>query len=395
MRILHVCAYSWSIGGPPKFIYDHAEVALQQGHSVTIASPMSPGETVYPAPEGAQVLTFPRTEPINRIFREFSVELHHYLQQNLTQFDIIHCHGLWHYGTLAPFWLDRKIAKVVTIHGLLDPWALRQSYWKKKLISLLFQQRYLKRADLIHLISPDEKADLRRYLGYEHPKAVLIPNGVRPSEFTQLPPKGTFRQAFSIPKTRKILLFMSRLNRKKGFDLLLPAFKQYAETHSDALLIIAGPDDGYEADIRTFVAANNLTDSVQLVGMLTGEIKRAALADADVFVLPSHSEGLSIAVLEAMAAGAPTLVSDRVGFGDVLRERQAGYIVDLTVASVQQGILTLLHDEPLRKLLATNARQLVNEAYNIELAAERLLDEYSRIIKSPSGSYTQKIAQKQ
>ncbi|MBC8154330.1 MAG: glycosyltransferase, partial [Bacteroidetes bacterium] len=271
MRILHICAYSWSIGGPPKVIYDHAEVALRHGHAVTIASPLSPGEKVYPVPAGGKVVTFPRTEPVSRFFREFSVGLHHYLKSHIHEFDIIHCHGLWHYGALAPFLLDRRVAKVVTIHGLLDRWALRQSYWKKWLMSSLFQKRYLRRADLIHLINPDEKDDLLRHLGYHHPRTIVIPNGVRVSDFAHRPPAGTFRRAFSLPEEKKLVLFLSRLNRKKGLDLLLPAFKQYCDANPDALLIIAGPDDGYEAQVRAFVAEHALTDSIRLVGMLTGD----------------------------------------------------------------------------------------------------------------------------
>ncbi len=382
MRILHICAYTWSTGGPPKVIYDHAEVAIRHGHAVTIASPLSPGEEVYPAPAGAEVLTFARTEPVSRFFREFSIDLHRYLRKHLSQFDIIHCHGLWHYGALAPFFLDRRVAKVVTIHGVLDRWALRQGYWKKWLMSSLFQKRYLRRADLIHLISPDEEADLVLHLGYDHPRVVLIPNGVRVSEFAELPVTGTFRRTFSLPENRKLVLFMSRLNRKKGLDLLLPAFRQYCREHTDAVLILAGPDDGYEAQARAFIDEHNLSASVRLVGMLTGDLKKAALADASVFVLPSYSEGLSIAVLEALAAGTPVLVSDRVGFGDVLQQRQAAFTVGLNVDSIQQGLATLLQNGLLRERLAANGRRLVREEYAIDIVAERLLAEYSRIIRS-------------
>ncbi|MBC8154559.1 MAG: glycosyltransferase, partial [Bacteroidetes bacterium] len=237
-----------------------------------------------------------------------------------------------------------------------------------------------------HLINPDEKDDLLRHLGYHHPRTIVIPNGVRVSDFAHLPPAGTFRRAFSLPEEKKLVLFLSRLNRKKGLDLLLPAFKQYCDENLDALLIIAGPDDGYEAQVRAFVAEHALTDSIRLVGMLTGDIKRAALADADVFVLPSYSEGLSIAVLEAMAAGTPILVSDRVGFGDVLRQRQAAYTVELTVDSVRAGLAALLQSDYLREQLAANARRLVGEAYDIDVVAGRMLAEYSMIIRSKGNS---------
>ncbi len=380
MRILNICAYTWQAGGPPKIIFDHTQVALQHGHQVTILSPVSPGETPYTLPDGARLVLCKRTPGISRYFREFSVELYQYLKQHIREYDVIHCHGLWHFGTLAPFMLDRTVAKVITIHGVLDRWVYAHHNWKKELMNTLAQKAYLKRADLVQINNTDEREDILRYLGHPHPNVAIIPNGVKTSDFAELPAKGTFRQKFNLPADKKLVLFMSRLNVKKGLDLLLPGFREYLKTHPGTVLALAGGDDGYEATARQFIEQHHLTNSIRLVGMLTGNDKKAALTDADLFTLPSYSEGFSMAVLEAMASGTPALVSDRVGFGDAIRQHQAAGLLDsLTPEAVTAGLEKLLGDEPLRKQLADNALAMVRAKYDIEVVARQLLDEYTKI----------------
>ena len=379
MRILNICAYTWAIGGPARIIYDHTTVALKHGHQVDILSPASPNDQIYPAPAGARVIVCQRTAPLSRIFPEFSVELWQYLQKHLHEYDVVHCHGIWHFGSVAPFLFKNNVPKAITIHGLLDRWALAQGYWKKKLFSILFQKKFLKRAQLIQINNHDEQADLRQYLGYQHPNVAIIPNGMQLDELADLPPKGTFRQAFGLPQTPKIVLFMGRLNIKKGLDLLLPAFREYTQQYKDALLIIAGPDDGYQSEIEQFIQENNLGDSIKMVGMLTGEQKKAALADATVFALPSYSEGFSIAALEAMTAGVPALVSNRIGFDGTVAQHHAAHEAPLTVAGVREGLEKLLQNPNYAQLLQQNAVKMVTERYDIEKVATRLLVEFERI----------------
>ncbi|MBD2704536.1 glycosyltransferase [Spirosoma sp. BT702] len=382
MRILNICAYSWETGGPPKIIFDHAQVALRLGHQVDILSPISRNEKPYTVPEGARLILCKRTTPISNYFREFSLELYQFLKKHIHEYDIVHCHGLWHFGTLAPFMIDRNVAKVITIHGVLDRWVYAHNNWKKRLMDTLAQKTYLRRADLVQINNTDEREDVLRYLGFQHPNVVIIPNGVKMSDFAKLPPHGTFRAKFNFPSDKKLVLFMSRLNVKKGLDLLLPGFRDYVRDHPNAMLALAGSDDGYEETVRQFIAQNQLGDSVKLVGMLTGDDKKAALADADLFTLPSYSEGFSMAVLEAMAAGTPALVSDRVGFGETIREHKAAELVELTPAGVRAGLENMLGNDALRRQTSQNATTLLKAQYDIDIVAKRLLDEYAKVVKA-------------
>lgn len=381
MRILDICAYTWEAGGPPKIIFDHTQVALRYGHQVDILSPISDGEKPYTVPEGARLILCKRTPLVSRYFREVSSELYQYLKKHINDYDVVHCHGLWHFGTLAPFMVNNSVAKVITIHGVLDRWVYAHNNWKKQLMDTLAQKRYLRRADLIQINNTDEREDIARYLGTPHPNVAIIPNGIKLSDFANLPAKGTFRQKFNVPPTKKMVLFMSRLNVKKGLGLLLPAFREYLSKHSDAILVLAGGDDGYEATTRQFIDEHQLGDSIRMVGMLTGNDKKAALADADLFTLPSYSEGFSMAVLEAMASGTPALVSDRVGFGEAIRQHNAaGLVESLTPEGVLKGLETMLGDDQLRQQVADNATALLKAQYDIDIVAKRLLDEYEKIV---------------
>ena len=383
MRILNICAYTWAIGGPARIIYDHTTEVVRQGHEVDILSPMTPGEKMYPVPEGARLIECVRTTPFSNVYREFSVEMYQYLKKHAHEYDVIHMHGIWHFGSLAPFLIPNKAIKVITIHGLLDKWAVAHSKWKKDIVTFLYQKRLLGKADLIQINNTDEEQDVIRYLGYRPKNMVIVPNGMKLDEYSRssLPEKGIFRLKNGIRPDQQLVLFMGRLNVKKGLDLLLPAFQKVHQQLPNAILILAGPDDGYQAETEEFIQKNQLGDRIKLVGMLTDTIKKEALSDADLFVLPSYSEGFSIAVLEAMTSGVPALVSDRVGFGDYIARHQAAYLTPLTSDGVADGLLKILQDNAYADDLAKRAHRMVTENFDIRVVANQLLEEYKKVQK--------------
>ena len=379
MRILNICAYTWAIGGPARIIYDHTTEVLLQGHEVDILSPMTPGEKSYPVPTGARLIECARTTPFSNYYREFSVEMYQYLKTHIEEYDVIHMHGIWHFGSLAPFLLPNNAVKVITIHGLLDTWAVAHSKWKKQLVTLLYQKRLLGKADLIQINNKDEEQDVIRYLGYKPKNMVIVPNGMKVSEYANLPEKGLFRKKHQIAPDQQMILFMGRLNIKKGLDLLLPAFLKVHTKIPDAILVLAGPDDGYQTETEAFIRKNNLGEKIKLVGMLTDTLKKEALSDADMFVLPSYSEGFSIAVLEAMTSKVPTLVSDRVGFGDYIKKYNAAYLTPLNSDGVAAGLLKILQDKTYAESLIKSAYRMVTENFDIKVVANQLLEEYKKV----------------
>eukprot|EP00388_Colpodella_angusta_P005610 GDKJ01017243.1.p1 GENE.GDKJ01017243.1~~GDKJ01017243.1.p1 ORF type:complete len:385 (-),score=46.56 GDKJ01017243.1:1886-3040(-) len=380
VKILNICAYSWDIGGPPKIIYDHAVEQIKLGAEVTILTPITEGQKLYALPEGAKIVVCKR-HWLAKFWAEFSPELFFWIKKHGSEYDVIHIHGLWHFAGLAPYLAGVKTPKCVTIHGLLDRWALANGYWKKKLFGTLFQKSVLDKTELIQINNLDEKNDLQNFLGHTHPNVKIVPNGMNLRNFEKLPEKGIFKEKYNIPKDKKLILFLSRINIKKGLDLLLPAFKTILAKRNDCILVLAGPDDGYLSETERFIETESLQESIKLVGMLVGEDKLAAFADADIFVLPSHSEGFSIATLEALVSGIPSLLSDRVGFGESIRESNAAHLVELNPESIINGLTKMLDDEKYCELLANNGKTLVKEKYDIELVAKNLFEEFKKIAK--------------
>lgn len=220
-----------------------------------------------------------------------------------TRPDLVHAHGLWMYPSWASLRWSRHRSGAVMIspHGMLDPWAMRQQAWKKALAGLLFERRHLAAAACLHALTPAEALSMRGF-GLPNPVAV-VPNGV------ELPPR---RQARADgPRT---LLFLGRLDPKKGLDTLLRAWAAVAAVagREGWRLVIAGwGSPAYERRLHALAEELGLGTSVVFVGAVQGVVRDACFVGADAFVLPSLSEGLPMAVLEAWSYGLPVLMSQQ------------------------------------------------------------------------------------
>lgn len=214
--------------------------------------------------------------------------------------ELIHVHGIWQDAQWAALQRQKKTSLPVVIspRGMLDPWALKNRAWKKKIVGELFAYESLRRATCIHALCRSEAESIRAQ-GYTNPVA-LIPNGV------ELP-------AAKTPEVRdgkKRLLFLGRIHPKKGLAELLTAWgKAGASWRDEWELIIAGWDDGgHEAGLKQM--ASDFGKSVSFCGPCFGEEKEWLLRTADAFILPSFSEGLPMSVLEAMAYSLPVLMTE-------------------------------------------------------------------------------------
>jgi glycosyltransferase involved in cell wall biosynthesis len=380
MKILHICAYTWDMGGPPKVIYDNAAIQVANGAEVTILTPISEGQKLYPAPDGVNVVACKRHK-LARFWTEFSPELYTWLKNNGDTFDILHLHGIWHFGSVAPFLLGLKASKCITIHGLLRPWAYRNGYWKKLIFKWLFQKKALLNAEMIHVYSKEEYHDVMEFLGESHPNVVIIPNGIEIEPFENLTSKTYFQTSLGFPKNKKIILFLGRIDFTKGLDLLLPAIQKLSSERSDFILVLAGPDSGYLDFTNTFIKQNRAEDYIKWIGMKTGSEKLEAFAGADIFVLPSHTEAFSIAALEGLMSGTPSVFSDKVGFAEEIIETESAIIVDLDVDSIKNAINRLLSDEEEGKRIAKNGQHLVRTQYDIRVVGKRIMNEFVKIMK--------------
>jgi glycosyltransferase involved in cell wall biosynthesis len=325
----------------------------------------------YPTAPGVQLEIFNQSV-FSRILSEFSWSLLFWFIRNRNTFQYVHIHGLWYFGALLPFLVPNKAKKIVTVHGFLDPYAWSRSAWKKKLLWNLMQKRFLRQADMIHLISREEEQILLNLFPDLRSKIVFIPNGIEdPKSESHANPSPEFVQRLAEIKAKSsfVFLFLSRINRKKGLDILVEAFHALSIQHGkDVHLIIAGPQDDY-SDALAGKLVTYPYQNIALFDVVTGANKAYLLEQADGFILPSYSEGFSIAALEALAYSKPCILSTRIGFATELLAADAATICEPKQEDVFHAMQTLVSDLDLQKRLATNARSLFLADYQIERVA--------------------------
>lgn len=291
--------------------------------------------------------------------------------------DLVHVHGLWSVA-------NRLIARtpalpaVIAPQGMLDAWALRQSRWRKRLAWRLFERGNLQRAAAVQALGPSELASIRS-LGIRAPVA-LIPNAVSPPEPLSSSLASACPSAWPC-SAKRVLLFLSRFHAKKGLDPLLKAWQSVAESarrHHWQLVLVGYGDEGALArQVAAAQARSELADATVL-GPCFGLEKQACFRAASAFILPSFSEGLPMAALEAMSHRLPCLLSHACNLPEAFT---AGAALpadpgDLTVALER---LFALSDAE-RAAMGTAGLALVQECFSWPQVARQTLELYRWIL---------------
>ncbi len=342
-------------GGPPVVVNGTAIALKKLGHDVEIACRVMPGEEdevrrAWPelTQAGIPLHLLPASGP-NALIRSRAFDI--FMRANVGRFDVLHAHGTWE-GVLASagraFYAARK-PYFISLHGTLDSWSLAQSRWKKRAsLRLLGTKRYLNEATGLIFGSKDE-ADEAKPLGL-YPLTQIIPNGVN-LENLNMGLKGDKALILArFPATRdwaRTILFFSRLHPKKGLDILIAAFARVADDFPGAGLFAAGipQDKAFEQAVRTRIAELGLENRVVLTTDLVGTGGRIAFSVADIFTLPSHQEGFSMAIIEAMGMGLPVLITTKCHLDEVA-QWGAGEVVTPTTDGISAGLRSLLACDP-------------------------------------------------
>ena len=305
------------------------------------------------------------------------------LQSRIGQTDaaVIHSHGIWMYPDLAVrrAAARSKVPWLISPHGMLDAWALRNSGWKKRLAGWLFTNETLRRAACLHALCDSEYRSIRAY-GLNNPVAVIA-NGV------DLPDRARHTdsplQVGHAGDARKTLLFMGRIHAKKGIENLVRAWtmlKSQRDSSNEWRLVVAGQgSDGYEAAMRRLTRELWLDESVTFIGPVYGNDKRDALLQADAFVLPSSSEGLPMAVLEAWSYGLPVIMTPQCNLPEGF-EAGAAIEVEPDADSIAKGLASLFSlSVSDRVRLGANGRRLVESKFKWPNAACEMIRVYEWI----------------
>jgi glycosyltransferase involved in cell wall biosynthesis len=297
--------------------------------------------------------------------------------------DLVHTHGIWTYLSIATVRWSKSNGRVpsrpyvVSTHGMLDPWALHNSRWKKIIAAFVFERHHLENAACIHAFNQAEAAAIRAF-GLRNPICV-IPNGVEvhaSNVADRTPP-----WAADLAGGRKVLLYLGRLHPKKGLSILLHGWREAFKRERGWVLVIAGWDQGgHRRELEQLARELKITDSVKFAGPLFGEERESAYQNANAFVLPSLSEGQPLVVLEAWSHARPVLMTPECKLPEGF-EKRAAIRMNTTVEGTAEGLGKLFAlNEPALQEMGRRGRDLVMANFSWPQIASQMFAVYNWLL---------------
>jgi glycosyltransferase involved in cell wall biosynthesis len=379
MRFLMVSPHyvpAYHYGGALYVAHSLGKSLVSQGHEVRVCTtnlrnPTEDLEVPVDAPvmvDGVQVCYEPT---VFSRYWGFSPRMVRRIWTESHWADIVVIHFHYQFASLIAGWVCRVRRKpyVIFSHGTLNKYGVKARSRMKKLLYLNLLERQNFRQALFTAYHSQEEVEI----SYRFGRYNLVANGIDANSFKELPQANNFRKHYPSLKNAIVVLFLGRLAPGKGLDLLLPAFRRLSEAFGETHLVLAGGNElDYETEVRGMLRDLGLANRVTLTGLITGQEKLAALQDADIFVMPSRSEGVSIATLEAMYMGLPVIVTDRVGISPEVEKNLCGLVVPYDEDSLA-GALQQLSMGPDRRDMGQRGRQLVDSRYTTDTTARHLV----------------------
>ena len=295
--------------------------------------------------------------------------------------DFVTLHSLYSFPVLAGYLLARLHQKPYGIypHGVLAPFQRTVSARKKWVYNQIFANRILQNAAVIFYSAEGEREEAS--VLKLRPPSVIVPDGFDPGEFAVLPERGMFRERFLKADKGPLVLFLARVNAKKGIDLLIEAMHAVIAVRPDVRLAIVGPPDpmAFNKEVLRWVRENNIEAQTVITGPAYNEARLQAFADADIYVLPSHAENFGFSVFEAMACGLPVVVSDTLNFASEIAQSGAGFALPRTPGAFSDAILKLLDRPELRREMGLCGR-LVAQRYTPEQTGAKVAKTIESIV---------------
>jgi glycosyltransferase involved in cell wall biosynthesis len=364
MRILQVIPYfTPKRGGDVNVCYNLSKQLVNRGHEVTIiATDFEFDEGYAKSLVNVRIIPFKVTVRIGLFL--ISLSMKKWLKKEIKNYDVIHLHNLQSYQNNVVYHYARKygIPYVLQAHGLA-PRMMKRSMLKK-LYNWVWGYSILKTASKAFALTKME-LDEHKEMGVGEDRIEIVPNGIDLSEYEAPPRRGEFRKKYGIKDDEKIVLYLGRIHKIKGIDLLVNAFAEIVEELDNIKLIIVGPDYGFLSILKRQIEGLKIGNKILFTGPIYGRDKLEAYVDADVYVLPSVYEAFPTTVLEAWACGTPVIITDRCGIADIVDGR-AGCVVEYDKDQMQNAIIKILSDEELRRGFREEGRKLVKNEFGWE-----------------------------
>jgi glycosyltransferase involved in cell wall biosynthesis len=306
-----------------------------------------------------------------------SPDIKGWLKDNIGKFDIVHMHNYRSYQNNEVYKFAKKfgVPYILQAHGSVLPFFTKQRL--KKLYDWFWGYKILKYALKVIALTKTESQQYKK-MGVNEDKIKIIPNGIDLSRYNQLPKKREFRSKYLIKDDEKIILYLGRIHKIKGLDLLVSAFSDLVNKLDNVKLVIVGPDDGFLSTLKEQIKELRIQEDIIFTGPLYGRDKLESYIDADVYVLPSRYETFPVSVLEACACGTPVIVTDRCGIADSIDK--IGCVVEYDKSQLIGAILDLLGSSELRSGLGKKGKEFVKDEFNWDKIVKKLENVYLNLM---------------
>jgi glycosyltransferase involved in cell wall biosynthesis len=379
MKILQVIPrFNPSLGGGVDVVYNLSKHLALRGHDVTVATTNYLFDADYAKTiENLGIKVIPFKHLFNYCLYIPSPSLKTWCRENLNDFDIVHLNGTRSYqnSVVTNYAVKKGVPIVLQAHGSIMRIVERKGI--KWLYDQVWGNKLLTKASSFIALSNSEAGAYQR-MGIAKEKIHILPNGVDLTKFQKLPEKGYFRKKYLISFDEKVVLYLGRLHKSKGIDLLIEAFADLKSRMENVRLVIVGPDGGFKRDLLKIIADRNIQDKVLFTGLVSEQDKFAAFIDSDVFVTPKFY-GFPITFLEAWACGLPVITTDHGDYLDWINNK-CGLIAEYTNESLCYNILKICYDSGLRQKLGEKAKTLVQTELNWEVISESVEKMYLETI---------------
>lgn len=323
------------------------------------------------------------------------------IKNEIKNFDIIHIHEHRHFLAIITHHYAKKynIPYVIQSHGSVLPFFQKESI--KKIFDRLWGFNILHDTSNAFALTEVEKNQYLK-MGVPENKINIVPLGIDLKEYSNLPSKGNFRKKYNISQNSKILLFLGRIHKIKGLDLLIKSFKLLINNseknientpnkinnanannnnnhNNDIKLVIVGPDDGDLDNINNLIATYDLKDNIIIPGPLFGNDKKEALVDCDILIMPSQYESFTTSGLEAMACSKPVILTENNHIHNWVNGN-SGLVSSYDENDLSMTINQLLTNEDLMKNFGNNARKIIEDKYNWDSIGKQINTIYKNIL---------------
>lgn len=399
MRILHVIpSVSPLRGGPSKAIIEMVSALRNIGVTTEIATTNDDGAGELTVElnrltefKSVPIRFFKRFSSTIAPIREFaySGQYRVWLKQNIDNYDIVHVHAIFSFVSSYTMYLARKrgIKYIIRPIGQLENWSLQQSRLRKLVFLRLFEQSNIEGAKGIHFTAQSEFEQARLALPrisndrVSNREIMIIPLGIDSPKVID-DARSKVVERYNLDPKNKILLFLSRVHPKKGLELLFDALSNLEQTNYH-LLIAGNGDPNYVEELEATSKKLGITRQCQFIGYQDGKEKQELLQGSDLYILTSHSENFGIAVLEALAAGTPALISQGVALAELVSGKKLGYTCEIDTVSIQSQLEYCLDKENEHELATLGQRSArhIQEHYQWTSIAEKLKSSYQKILE--------------